>query len=52
MNMNKRFIELIEAKFKDKLQEKTGWGRNQVLLKHKEAVAEAALEMLSQEGLG
>jgi len=44
--MNKKLIERITELFTQKLQTKTGWGRNEVLVLHKEAVTEAILELL------
>ena len=44
--MNKKLIERITELFTQKLQAKTGWGRNDVLALHKEAVSEAILELL------
>ena len=46
--MNKKLIQRIEEIFTQKLQAKTGWGRNDVLIVYKEAVSEAVLEMLDQ----
>ena len=44
--MNKKLIARIEELFFEKLQEKTGWGRNDIKAAYKEAVSEAVLEML------
>jgi len=44
--MNKKLIERIGELFEAKLQERTGWGRNDVLKIYREAVNEAILEML------
>ena len=44
--MNKKLINRVTELFEEKLQEKTGWGRNDVLKIYKEAVNEAILEML------
>jgi len=44
--MNKKLIERITELFTQKLQVKTGWGRNDVLALHKEAVSEAILELI------
>lgn len=44
--MNKKLIERITEIFTEKLQLKTGWGRNDVLAAYKEAVNEAILETL------
>ena len=47
--MNKKLIALIEKIFKEKLQSKTGWGRKEIMILHKEAVAEAALELMEND---
>ena len=44
--MNKKLLQRIDEIFEQKLQEKTGWGRNDVLKIYREAVNEAILEML------
>ena len=44
--MNKKLIERITELFTEKLQAKTGWGRNDVLVIYKESVSEAILETL------
>lgn len=44
--MNKSLLKRIEELFTEKLQVKTGWGRNEILAVYKEAVSEAILEML------
>ena len=44
--MNKALLKRIEELFTEKLQAKTGWGRNEILAAYKEAVSEAILEML------
>ena len=44
--MNKALLKRIEELFTEKLQAKTGWGRNEILTAYKEAVNEAILEML------
>lgn len=46
LNMNKKLLKRIDEIFEQKLQEKTGWGRNDVLKIYREAVNEAILEML------
>jgi len=46
--MNKKLIKRIEEIFFDKLQSKTGWGRNDVMKIYKEAVNEALMEMIDQ----
>lgn len=47
--MNRKLIELIKTKFKERLQAKTGWGRNDVIAEFEAAVADALLEMLDAE---
>jgi|TARA_R110000822_G_scaffold275189_2_gene397363 hypothetical protein len=44
--MKKELLKRIEEIFVQKLQAKTGWGRNDVLCIYKESVNEAILEML------
>jgi len=44
--MNKKLLERITELFTQKLQAKTGWGRNEVLALHKEAMSEAVMELL------
>jgi hypothetical protein len=46
--MNKELIIKIEEIFKNKLQKKTGWGRNEIIILYKESVAQAALEILDE----
>lgn len=46
--MNKKLVDLIRQKFEARLQAKTGWGRNDVMVEYDKAVAEALLEMLDQ----
>lgn len=46
--MNKKLLIRIEELFEEKLQEKTGWGRNDVLKIYKESVNEAILELLDK----
>lgn len=48
--MNKKLIERISVIFEEKLQAKTGWGRNEIINLHKEAVNEAILELVDMEG--
>lgn len=47
--MNKKLLDLIKAKFQARLQEKTGWGRNDVISVYEQCVAEACLEILDQQ---
>jgi hypothetical protein len=44
--MNKELLKRIEEIFTQKLQAKTGWGRNEVLAAYKDAVTEAVLEVI------
>lgn len=46
--MNKKLIERIEQIFNQKLEAKTGWGKNEVKILLKEAIAEAALEFVDE----
>jgi len=42
----KQLLEAIKAKFEARLQEKTGWGRNEVILAYNDCVTEALMEQL------
>lgn len=44
--MNKKLLKRIDELFEQKLQEKTGWGRNDILKVYRESVNEAILETL------
>lgn len=44
--MNKQLIIRISELFAEKLSAKTGWGKNEVLQLHKDAINEAILETL------
>lgn len=44
--MNKKLLQRIDELFEQKLQIKTGWGRNDVLAVYREAVREALMETL------
>ena len=44
--MNKELLAKIKAKFEARLQEKTGWGRNEIMAIYNDCVTEALLEML------
>lgn len=44
--MNKKLIQRIEEIFTAKLQSKTGWGKNEILVLYKESVTEACLELI------
>lgn len=39
-------LQRIDEAFEQKLQAKTGWGRNEVLTQYRNAVREALLELL------
>lgn len=47
--MNLTLIKLIEEKFKQKLSEKTGWGRNEVMIILKDCINESVLELLDKK---
>ena len=44
--MNKKLLETIDRLFEEKLQAKTGWGRNDVLKLYRESVNEAILDSM------
>jgi hypothetical protein len=44
--MNKKLLKRIEEIFIEKLQIKTGWGRNDIISIYKEAVNEAIIELI------
>lgn len=44
--MNRDLINKISELFEIKLQEKNGWGKNEVLKAYKECVIEAILEVV------
>jgi hypothetical protein len=44
--MIKKFATLLEEKFMARLQAKTGWGRNDVMIEFRAALSEALMEML------
>lgn len=46
--MNKKLLKRIEELFTEKLQAKTGWGRNEVLKAYKSSVNEALLEFIDE----
>lgn len=46
--MNKKLLEAVKAKFEARLQEKTGWGRNEIMRVYNECVTEALMEALTQ----
>lgn len=45
--MNKKILQKIEEIFIAKLQSKTSWGKNEVVILYKEAVNEALLEFIN-----
>jgi hypothetical protein len=46
--MNKKLIALIRAKFQAKLAEKTGWGKNDVMVAYDHCVTEALIELMDE----
>lgn len=44
--MNKKLLKRIEELFTEKLQSKTGWGKNEVLQIYKDSVNEAMMDLL------
>lgn len=44
--VNKKLLQRIEQLFTEKLQSKTGWGRNEILALYRDAVSEALMEAL------
>ena len=48
MISDREILKKIERIFTEKLQAKTGWGKNDVLMVYKDAVNEALLEMLEE----
>ncbi len=46
--MNKKLLKRIEEIFIGKLQTKTGWGRNEIIIIYKESVNEALFETLDK----
>jgi hypothetical protein len=47
--MNKKLLDLIKQKFIERLQAKTGWGRNDVINEYQDAVNESLLELMDQQ---
>lgn len=43
---NKKLLERIKEIFAQKLSVKTGWGKNEILVLHNEAIVEAVLELV------
>jgi hypothetical protein len=48
--MNKKLIERIGDLFLQRLQIKTGWGKNEVIEIYKECVVKACLELIDDTG--
>ena len=46
--MNKKILKRIEEIFAEKLQEKTGWGRNEIMKAYQASVNEALMEFLDE----
>lgn len=44
--MNKKLLLRIEELFNEKLQAKTGWGRNEIMQAYKDCVNHALMEIL------
>lgn len=44
--MNKKLIDRIKQLFEQKLQVKTGWGKNEVIALYNECVVQATLEII------
>ena len=44
--MNKKILKRIEEIFAEKLQAKTGWGRNEIMQAYRESINEALMELL------
>jgi len=42
----KQLLDAIKVKFEIRLQEKTGWGRNEIIRAYNDCVTEALLEHL------
>jgi hypothetical protein len=47
--MIKKMLNEIQENFEQRLQAKTGWGRNDVMTEYKAAVLDVALSNLSSE---
>ena len=46
---SKNLLKRIDEIFEQKLQEKTGWGKNDVLKAYRESVNEAILDLLDDK---
>ncbi|MFA6198834.1 MAG: hypothetical protein WC679_00255 [Bacteroidales bacterium] len=47
--MNKKLIELLRKNFKERLQAKTSWGRNDLLAEFELAISETILELMDEK---
>jgi len=47
--MNKQLIERITELFKEKLERKTGWGRNEIFQAYQDCVNQACLEFIDKK---
>lgn len=43
-----KFIDLVADRFKERLQRKTGWGKNEVQLELQKAISQALADLLDQ----
>lgn len=48
-SMNKQLLDLIKEKFQARLQAKTGWGRNDIMVEYQSAVNDALIELMDQQ---
>ena len=46
--MNQKLFDIIQTIFYEKLESKTGWGKNEIKHLYAQSVAEAALQMIDQ----
>lgn len=46
--MNKKLIELLRIRFKESLQSKTSWGRNDLMLVFESVLADVVVELLDE----
>ena len=47
--MNRRLIELIREEFYNRLERKTGWGKEELKREFEQAVSQAALRFLDEQ---
>ena len=47
--MNRKLINMIKSKFAERMQAKTGWGRNEVIEALNAAISDALLELLEED---